>query len=380
VFARFHAFKPEERRCRELLNLYFPSRSGQGQVETNGTPAIANGRIYFPTSQELYCIGKKTGKTLQDRDASMPAVPLVPPGALTNDQPPAHVQVVPADVTLSAGGSAEFHVRLFDANGNFIKESAAEWSLPTPPKTPAGLQPPPLRAEVKDGRLTVAKELPGQQGYLQAKVGNITGRARLRVAPTVGYSQDFEKVPVGALPGGWVNAQGKYQVIEMAGGKVLRKNGESPVPPLARANAYITLPFVHDYTIQVDAAGQQQGANLPDFGIVNCRYTLQMSGNKQELRILSWEALPRIDQTIEFKWKPMTWYRLKLVVEQKGESAVVRGKVWPRDDAEPSAWNLEVTDPKPNREGAPAIYGYATGTVAPLAEAYYDNLKLTPNK
>ena len=224
----FHAFKPEERRCRELLNLYFPSQTGQGQVETNGTPAIANGRIYFPTSQELYCVGKKTGKTLQDRDASMPAVPLVPPGALTNDQPPAHVQVVPADVMLSAGGSAEFHVRLFDANGNFIKESAAEWSLPTPPKTPAGLQPPPLKAEVKDGKLTVAKELPGQQGYLQAKVGNLTGRARIRVAPTVGYAQDFEKVPVGALPGGWVNAQGKYQVIEMAGGKVLRKNGDKP--------------------------------------------------------------------------------------------------------------------------------------------------------
>ena len=79
--ARFHAFKPEEHRCRELLNLYFPSQTGQGQVETNGTPAIANGRIYFPTSQELYCVGKKAGKTLQDRDASMPAVPLVPPGA-----------------------------------------------------------------------------------------------------------------------------------------------------------------------------------------------------------------------------------------------------------------------------------------------------------
>ena len=49
----------------------------------------------------------------------------------------------------------------------------------------------------------------------------------------------------------------------------------------------------------------------------------------------------------------MTWYRLKLTVEQKGESAVVRGKVWPRNDAEPAAWNLEVTDPKPNREGTP---------------------------
>ena len=161
---------------------------------------------------------------------------------------------------------------------------------------------------------------------------------------------------------------------------MLRKNGDNPNPPLARANAYITLPAVHDYTIQADAAGQQQGANLPDLGLVNCRYTLQISGNKQELRILSWEALPRIDKTIPFSWKPMTWYTLKLTVEQKGETAVVRGKVWPRGAMEPIVWTIEVTDPRPNREGSPAVYGYATGTVAPLAEAYYDNVKVTPNK
>ena len=58
-----------------------------------------------------------------------------------------------------------------------------------------------------------------------------------------------------------------------------------------------------------------------------------MSGNKQELRILSWEAQSRIDKTMIFAWKPMTWYRLKLTVEQQGDTAVIRGKVWPRDDA-----------------------------------------------
>lgn len=379
VNAKFHILKPEERRCREIHEIFFPSKS-EGLVETNGTPAVASGRIYFATRDEIYCIGKKTGKVLQDHDAGIPATPIMPAGSLKNENPPAHVQILPADVSLASGGNVQFRVRLFDKDGNFIEESKADWSLPTPPKTPAGLQPPPLKAEIKDGKLTVAKDLAGQQGYVDAKVGSITGRARVRVAPTIPYSQDFDKVPVGATPGGWVNTQGKYQVIELDGAKVLRKNGENPSPPVARANAYITSPFVNEYTIQVDAAGQQQGANLPDFGVINCRYQLQLSGNKQELRILSWDALPRIDKTIPFAWKPKTWYRLKLTVEQQGESAVVRGKAWLRDEQEPANWTIEVTDPRPNREGAPALYGYATGTVAPLAESYYDNLKITPNK
>jgi outer membrane protein assembly factor BamB len=379
VNARLHIFKPEERRCRELHEIYFPSKSGQGSVETNGTPAVSDERVYFATSDEIYCIGKRSGKTLRDFDAA--ALPLQAEAAAeTQEIAPAHVQVVPADVTLRPGDSESFTVRLFDADGNFIKESAAEWSLPTPPKTPAGLQPPALKGTVADGKLTVASDVPGQQGYLEAKVNNLVGRARIRVAPVLPYAADFEKVPVGATPGGWVNTQGKYQVVEMDGGKVLKKTGENPAPPVARANGYIAMPLVRDYTIQADAAGKQQGANLPDFGVVNCRYTLQMSGNKQELRLLSWDALPRIDKTIDFAWKPMTWYRLKLSVEQQGESARVRGKAWPRDAAEPAEWNLELTDPRPNREGSPALYGYATGTIAPLAEIFYDNVKVTPNK
>ena len=37
--------------------------------------------------------------------------------------PPAHAQVVPADVTLAPGESVTFKVRLFDKDGNFVSES-----------------------------------------------------------------------------------------------------------------------------------------------------------------------------------------------------------------------------------------------------------------
>src|SRR5206468_12441600 len=167
--------------------------------------------------------------------------------------------VVPGDVVLAAGGSTSFKVRLFDKNGNFVKESPAEWSLPLPDKTPAGAQPPALQGEIKDGKLTVSKTLPGQQAHVGAKVGNLTGRARVRVAPQLPYTMDFEKVPVGGLPGGWVNAQGKFAVAEHQGGKVLKKLAENALPALAKANAYIGMPELKDYDIQADLCGTQHG-------------------------------------------------------------------------------------------------------------------------
>ena len=193
---------------------------------------------------------------------------------------------------------------------------------------------------------------------------------------------DFEKVPVGGLPGGWVNAQGKFAVAEHQGGKVLKKLAENALPALAKANAYIGMPELKDYDIQADLSATQSGENLPDMGIVNQRYLLQMSGNKQELRILDWDALPRIDKTTPFQWKPNEWYRLKLVVDRTGKNVVIRGKVWPKSRSEPSAWTLEIEDPRPEPSGSPALYGYATGILGNKtgAEIYYDNVTVTPKK
>jgi hypothetical protein len=204
----------------------------------------------------------------------------------------------------------------------------------------------------------------------------------VRVAPVLPYQLDIAALPLGAYPGGWLNAQGKFFVVERDGRKVLQKGAVNPIPPIARANGYITMWNVGDYTIQADLSGERVGTNMPDVGIVNQRYTLQLSGNKQELRLLSWDALPRIDKTIPFTWEPNAWYTAKLTTERKGDALLVRGKVWPRGQPEPAAWTIEVEDPRPNLEGSPAIYGYATGILdgKPGAPGYYDNISVTPNK
>ena len=57
-----------------------------------------------------------------------------------------------------------------------------------------------------------------------------------------------------------------------------------------------------------------------------------------------------------------------------GGKVRVRGKVWLRGDAEPSAWLVERVDPTGIQQGAAGIYGNA------LNEVFFDNIKITPNK
>ena len=95
---------------------------GGVDIELNGTPAVAAGRVYFSTSEETICIGTP--------QAAGVAVAPVECQAKASDKI-AHLQIVPAEVALFSGGSVTFKARL-DANGNFIKEVKADWSLPAP--------------------------------------------------------------------------------------------------------------------------------------------------------------------------------------------------------------------------------------------------------
>jgi hypothetical protein len=203
------------------------------------------------------------------------------------------------------------------------------------------------------------------------------------------YSQDFQNVPPGAAPGGWLNVQSKYVVKKLDDGSiVLSKVNTDSRPPFARANAYITLPTATGYTIQADMMGSQVRSRMPDIGLVNCRYTLILDGKtnaagKREVRIVSWEARPRVNEAVEFDWAPGQWYTVKFAIEQKEKTAVVRGKVWKKGETEPQKWTVEFEDPSPNREGAAALYGYISDPLIndknPGADAYYDNVKITPN-
>jgi outer membrane protein assembly factor BamB len=379
----------EQRPDDEETFIYRFAGPGGTLNETNGTPVAVNGRLYFTTRTDLYCIGypNATGEC----DPYQPLPPETPYQAAAV----AGVRLFPADVTLPPGGKIQFQVVFYDANGRTVPAPAgkASWRLPLPPKTPTGAQPPALQGTVDEqGTLTVGPQ-PSQQGYVEYQLGPYTARARVRVAPQIPYQQDFEKVPENAVPAGWVNTAGKFFVKKLAdGNQVLAKVNTDSRPPIARANAYITQPDVSNYTIEADVLGTLVRDKMPDIGLVNCRYTLILDGKtdpelrQRTLRITSWEARPRINHSIAFDWEPNTWYSVKLTVRQHAEKAVIRAKVWKKGTPEPRSWTISFEDPNPNRQGAAALYGYvsniapqADGPPLPGSEIYFDNVRITPN-
>jgi outer membrane protein assembly factor BamB len=386
----FFIVKNDGTKATVLHDQFFPGpENSTVDVELNGSPAVANGKIFFQTSLEFFCIGKKGSTAKAD---PIPPQPMEKAG----DGKAVKAAVFPADVALNPGESAQLSVRLLDSQGHIVKETKeAAWKLAPPPMPPAApvppmsstpppaAAPPALQGEVtKDGKLTVAKAPPGQFGSVVAEVDGLTATARVRVAPALPYKPDFSKIPVS--PGGWVNTQGKFAVKEISGKKLLVKLATNPNILVARANAYIGKPTLSNYTVQADVLGKTVPGHQADPGLVNSRYNLVLVGNEQKLRLVSWDALPRVDSTIAYAWKPDVWYTLKLSVEPKGDKTLVRGKVWPRGEAEPKDWMVTFEDPLPNKEGAPGLYGFATGIPSSGdgsgAEIYYDNVSVTPNK
>ncbi len=390
--------KPDDAETREYT---FRVPAGvTGFNETHGTPIAAAGRMYFTTSFATYCIGNPDAKPTADAAVAMAAESLFDPAAK-----PAAVRVFPAEQHVKPGETIGFRVIPVDANGRDLPLPAdfkPEWTIvtPTPPKPPASAPmpkvaptaPPPLKGTLKaDGATaTVALDkVPGQAGYVDAKLGTLTARGRVRVVPQIPYMNDFEKVPVGATPGGWVNAQGKFAVKKLAdGSQVLAKLNTDPRPPLARANAYITAPSATGYTIQADVYATEVAGKLPDMGVVADRYSLIMDGKtdpetgQRTVRLASWDAQKRVDKRVPNQWAKDTWYRTKLVVTLTADKAHVQGKVWPRDQPEPAAWTVEYDDVSPNRNGAAGLYGYVSNAVAgaPGSEIHYDNLIIAPAK
>src|SRR5262249_25016396 len=179
VNGHFHILQEGKRGLDELHDQDFREKNGRGLVETNGTPAIANGRLYFGTLEEFYCIGTKDGKA-----GTAPASPAQEKG----DGNAAQLLIFPADVVLHPGESADFTVQAFDSSGVPVKEAPqGTWAIPLPPKQPNGRQPPALAAELASPQPGQAhlkvSEMPGQQGYVEFTAGDLKGRARVRVAP-----------------------------------------------------------------------------------------------------------------------------------------------------------------------------------------------------
>lgn len=353
---KFYILRPHADRCEVLSEVEMPI-SQQGIFNERvpepvvASAAIARGRVYFVSSDTLYAIGKKI------RVPAQPATADTPPPAGS----PAWVQVVPTEVTMISGQTSTFKARLFDEHGEFLREEKASWALDG------------LKGSVEDGHFTAAPGA-GHAGMVKATVGAITGEARVRVVPPLPWNETFDSYAVNTIPPYWLGAAaGRYQVVEMDGGKVLAKAPNETL--FKRMRIFLGPTDWSDYTVEADVRAPEKRRQMGDVGVTAQRYTLVLFGNNQQLELFSWEPETKRNVEVPFTWKPDTWYHLKLCVENIADGKVhIRGKAWPTAESEPDGWLIDHVDPIGNREGSPGLFGDATYGV------FFDNLKVTANQ
>lgn len=194
-----------------------------------------------------------------------------------------------------------------------------------------------------------------------------------------------EKVLAGAEWSTWernLNNERTVEEIQLAvnrGERQIDGNGVmtkiKTIPKGARSQGWMGHPDFSNYTIQADVYGAEKDGKMPDIGLVGQRYTLDLMGASQQLQIRTWTPQLRMAQTVPFDWQPNTWYTMKFQTGVENGNAVLKGKVWKKDEEEPAEWTVTATDEPGEHQGSPGLFGNAKD-----AEIFYDNLTVTANE
>jgi hypothetical protein len=324
------------------------------QTELWGSMAAAYGRLYFMAEDGLYCLGTK-GKPF-------PAIPRrhgaagAPAMAAAGEA--ASVVLRPAEAQVAVDQELAFEARGYDATGKPVRPAGdAAFTL-------EGLK----GTVTADGRFRPDPAAGNQGGKVKVTVGGKEAVSRVRVFQPLPWKEDFEG---GKVPPYFLGA-GRFTIADLEGSKVLHK---APVQTgLNRATAFIGPASMHGYTIEADLRATKKGRRMPDLGLMNGGYTLDLQGNHQRLQVRSWASELAFSKQIEFPWQPDAWYHMKLRVEPSPATVVVRGKVWPKAEPEPAAWTIEYEDPSGIATGAPGLYADS------LTELDIDNVQVMVNQ
>jgi len=352
VNGRIHILRPSREGCQSLSKVHLKARVGAGDDEIYASPAIANGKVYFLTRDNMYCVGKKDASPQSD---PIPALPAEHPA----EKEVASIQVYPYEVTVRTGDTVKYRVQTFDKWGHALGLVDAPLTTTLP------------GAKIEAGTLTIAKTEQSQAGTITAEYQGKTATARLRAFAPFPWKWDFTGFKEKEVPPTWIGAFLKFQPMT-DGDNVVMKVPSSK----ARPSLYIHMgaPNMKGYTVQADLLTKEQKRQMSNLGITCQGYNLILQGNAQVLRIEDWAPVLRASKEIDYAWDPEEWYTLKMRVDVQGESGTIRGKVWKRGTPEPEAWTIEVTDPYVNQEGSPGIYIYS------LTDAALDNVLVTESK
>ncbi len=193
--------------------------------EVHSSPVISHGRIYLQTMNAIYCIGKP------DQTPSFDPRPVAPKeNPVEADSKPAVVQLVPVESILSPGMKQPFQVRLFNAQGQYLKTvPASETKFSIKGNGSIGA----------DGRFTSPADMtsPGT-AVVTAEVGGLKGTSRIRVVPGFPWKFDFSN---GEVPEAWVGIRYRHVPLDFDFFKSL----EARDPLAAQLYIYLTSGFVN---------------------------------------------------------------------------------------------------------------------------------------
>jgi outer membrane protein assembly factor BamB len=372
--------------------------------EVTASPIAWEGRLYLTTGSRIYCLGDSPAAPSSEAP-TIQAVAVAEETAGPAGEP-AWVQVVPAEMQVAAGESVTYTVRLYDGQGRFIRESPATFSCEVNGKpAPDAVSP--------DGVYTAPADIHAG-GVITATVGDLTGTARVRSMPPLPWAFDFENIPLstdprsglakGEPPLPWLGMRYRHIVREVDGSKCLVKI--TTIPKGTRSQGWIGPIELSDYAMIADFRAEEYGgapqqassdddedeslptpaaavgttanlaiARLPDMGLIAQRYTLDLMGASQQLQLRTWppQVATHFSVTIPFTWEAGRWYRMRFEASHEGPDAVLRGKVWPRDEAEPEEWTISGRHEAGNLQGSPGFFGNAKDS-----EIAIDNVRVEP--
>ena len=351
-----------------------------------GSPIGYAGQLFVQTDKKLYAFGRPGAKPQAAPVAAWPK-----PG------PAAQLQTIPYEFAMAPGATQSFRLRSLDANGFTVAEKidpkSVKWESFVPPTAL-------VRAFAKgsfnaNGELVAepaAVPTAGQfKGTLHTGDGrDIAGYVKGRIQPALPLKFDFQSFaltnkttntmePPTAFaypPLAWNSARFRFEVRQkdLDGGtnQALVKTVENKL--FQRGQVFFGSPKLSNYTVEADVLSEGNRRKMSEVGVINQRYAIILKGNSQEIEINSNQE--RIKFAKHFSWAPNTWYRLKSRVDlQVDGSAVVRGKVWKKGDAEPTEWTVEYTHHTGHRQGSPGLFGFSPQE----QRVAIDNITVTPN-
>ena len=346
---RWYILQPNQRGVKRLSRGRMPRGEG-----CHAAPIVSHGRVYIQTTGKLYCLQDKSKKPGY---VAPPALAAETPVA--KDQKPAFVQLRPADVLLAPGKTQKFRVRLYNSKGQFLKDSPAKFTLNGKGNIDS------------QGNFSAGKSASHTATLVSASVGTLQGHARIRIVPQLPWKFTFDGLS--SPPVTWVGARYRHIIRPIDGSNAMVKI--TTIPKGTRSRCWFGHSDLSNYTIQAEVRGSTKRDKMPDIGLIAQGYTLDLQGNSQRLQIRTWVPQERMAKSVKFAWTPDVWYRMKFRAEVVGDTAVLRGKVWPRNKPEPKAWTIEAVDDSPNRRGSPGLFGNAKD-----AELALDNIEVTKNK